>query len=199
MLYKPWPHWTRWCTSHNHQIQYLSNSKTTSNSCCINLDHTGPDGAQVTIIRYNIYQTLRLLVTRVVLTLASLDQKVYNSTWVQMYLRQSTNCGHYFNVSYWRRDRHFTWSSEPREGSAACSTKRLPSFSVILRPWVIVQTRESNPPPPALQSCALPTELIPPVQCETQNNEIQNMYTEILLHSTDECQPLDALKSSTTV
>ena len=31
-------------------------------------------------------------------------------------------------VSHWRRDSHFTWSSEPREGSAACSTKRLPSF-----------------------------------------------------------------------
>ena len=24
--------------------------------------------------------------------------------------------GHYFYVSYWRRDRHFTWSSKPREG-----------------------------------------------------------------------------------
>ena len=26
-----------------------------------------------------------------------------------------------FYVSYWRRDRHFTWSSEPRESLAACS------------------------------------------------------------------------------
>ena len=33
-----------------------------------------------------------------------------------------------FYVSYWRRDRHFTWSSEPREGLAACSTKVVPSF-----------------------------------------------------------------------
>ena len=41
---------------------------------------------------------------------------------------ERTNCGHYFYVSYWRRDRHFTWSSEPRESSAACSAKRLPSF-----------------------------------------------------------------------
>ena len=24
--------------------------------------------------------------------------------------------GHYFYVSYWRRDRHLTWSSEPVEG-----------------------------------------------------------------------------------
>ena len=35
-------------------------------------------------------------------------------------------------------------------------------FSVILRPWVLVRPRESNPRPPALQSSALPTELIPP-------------------------------------
>ena len=36
--------------------------------------------------------------------------------------------GHYFYVSYWRRDRHFTWSSEPREGLAACTAKGVPSF-----------------------------------------------------------------------
>ena len=35
-------------------------------------------------------------------------------------------------------------------------------FSVILRPWVLVRPRESNPRPPALQSSALPTELILP-------------------------------------
>ena len=35
-------------------------------------------------------------------------------------------------------------------------------FSVILRPWVLVQPRESNPRPPALQSSALLTELILP-------------------------------------
>ena len=40
----------------------LSISKTTSNSCYINLGLTGPDGVQVTIISYNIYQTLKLLV-----------------------------------------------------------------------------------------------------------------------------------------
>ena len=33
-----------------------------------------------------------------------------------------------FYVSYWRRDRHFTWSSEPREGPAACRAKEVPSF-----------------------------------------------------------------------
>ena len=44
-----------------------------------NLGRTGPDGVQVTIISYNIYQTLKLLVTHVVLTLVSLDQTVYKS------------------------------------------------------------------------------------------------------------------------
>ena len=33
-----------------------------------------------------------------------------------------------FYVSYWRRDHHFTWSSESREGLAACSGKAVPSF-----------------------------------------------------------------------
>ena len=33
-----------------------------------------------------------------------------------------------FYVSNWRRDRHFTWSSQPREGLACCSAKGVPSF-----------------------------------------------------------------------
>ena len=49
-----------------------------SNSCCINLGHTGPDDVQVTIIRYNIYQTLKLLI-HTVLTLVTLDQMAYKS------------------------------------------------------------------------------------------------------------------------
>ena len=40
----------------------------------------------------------------------------------------STIWGHHFYISSWRRDRHFTWSSEPREGLAACRTKTVPSF-----------------------------------------------------------------------
>ena len=35
-------------------------------------------------------------------------------------------------------------------------------FSIILRPWVLVRHRELNPRPSALQSSALPTELILP-------------------------------------
>ena len=60
-----------------NSYQYLTNSKTTSNSCSINLGHTGPDGVQVTIISYNIHQTLKVLVTRKVLTLVTLDQMAY--------------------------------------------------------------------------------------------------------------------------
>ena len=31
-------------------------------------------------------------------------------------------------VSYWRRDSHFTWSSEPCEGLPVCRAKEVPSF-----------------------------------------------------------------------
>ena len=41
---------------------------------------------------------------------------------------ESANWGHYINVSYWRPDYHFTWSSEPSEGLAICRVKRVPSF-----------------------------------------------------------------------
>ena len=41
---------------------------------------------------------------------------------------ESTNWGHYVYVSYWRQDRHFAWSSEPREGLAIFRAKQVPSF-----------------------------------------------------------------------
>ena len=46
----------------------------------------------------------------------------------QVIQHKNANWGHYFYVSNWRRDCHFTWSSEPREGLAACSAKEVPSF-----------------------------------------------------------------------
>ena len=61
------------------RIQYQSLVTILNNSCCINLGYTGPDDVQVTIISYNIYQTIKLLVTHVVLTLVSLDQMTYKS------------------------------------------------------------------------------------------------------------------------
>ena len=74
-----------------------------------------------------------------------------------MYLARGTNWGQYFNVSKWRQDRHFTWSSKTRQGLAACSVKGVPSF---LRHSALFLPRESNLRPSALQSSPLPTELI---------------------------------------
>ena len=68
---------------------------------------------------------------------------------------ESTNWGLYFNVPFWRRYCHFTWSSDPREDKA----KGVPSFLSYSRPWVLVRPRELNPRPPAQQSRALPIEL----------------------------------------
>ena len=40
-----------------------------------------------------------------------------------------SNRGRYFiSVSFWRLDRHFTWSSEPQKGVAACRAKAVPAF-----------------------------------------------------------------------
>ena len=48
-------------------------------------------------------------------------------------LHKSTNWGHYFYISNWRRDSQFTWSSKPREGLAACSAKGVPSILSYLK------------------------------------------------------------------
>ena len=85
-----------------------------------------------------------------------------------MYIQhESTNWGHNLNVSYWRRNRHFTWSSEPREGLAVYRAKRqCLHFSDIWRSWVLVRPHESSPLPPALQSSALLTEqILPRLKC----------------------------------
>ena len=52
-------------------------------------------------------------------------------------------------VPNWRRDRHFTWSSEPREGLAACTAKGVTSLLSYFK------TLSIGPAPgiePALQS-----------------------------------------------
>ena len=46
----------------------------------------------------------------------------------QCILHESTHWGHYFYVSNWRRDRHFTWSFERRERLAICRAKAVPSI-----------------------------------------------------------------------
>ena len=45
-----------------------------------------------------------------------------------MYLARKCQLGTLYYVSYWRRDRHFALSSEPREGLAICRAEVLPSF-----------------------------------------------------------------------
>ena len=77
-----------------------------------------------------------------------------------MYFHESTNWGHYFYVSNLRRDHHFTWSSEPREGKATCSANGVYSFLSFFKTLSIGPARESNPRLPALQSTVLPTELL---------------------------------------
>ena len=46
-----------------------------------------------------------------------------------MYLAQKVLIGDAISyVSYWRGERHFTWSSEPRDGLPVCRVKAVPSF-----------------------------------------------------------------------
>ena len=68
-----------------------------------------------------------------------------------------------FYVYNWRRDSHFTWSSEPREGPACCSAKGVPSFNRLFSDpeyWSGPRNRTRD-----LTLCsqhALPTELTLP-------------------------------------
>ena len=55
-------------------------------------------------------------------------RKKMHFIWVSKYFARKHYLGSLFLVSNWRRDRHFTRSSEPREGLPACSAKELPSF-----------------------------------------------------------------------
>ena len=58
---------------------------------------------------------------------------------------------------------YFTWSSASHAKVYPFAGRRkYLLFSATLRPWVLFRPRESNPWPPALQSSALPTELILP-------------------------------------
>ena len=69
--------------------------------------------------------------------------------WVCMFcFHESAYWGQYFYVSNWRRDWHFTWSSEPCEGLAVCRAKAVQCihFSVIRR-WVLVWPLGMNPCP----------------------------------------------------
>ena len=67
---------------------------------------------------------------------------------------------HYFYVSSdssWRWDCHFTWSSEPREGLAACSAKGVPSFLSYFK------TLSTGSPAPGIE----PATFCSTVKCST--------------------------------
>ena len=68
----------------------------------------------------------------------------------------------YFYVSYWRRDRYFTWSSESREGLVICRAKAVPSFLSHFKSLSVVPVPGIEPATSLFQSSALPTELFLP-------------------------------------
>ena len=63
----------------------------------------------------------------------------------QSILHESTNWGRYFYFSYWRRDRHFTLQSEPREGLAVCRAMGVPSFLSYFKTLSIGRTPRIEP------------------------------------------------------
>ena len=73
------------------------------------------------------------------------------------------NLGHFFYISYWRRDRHVRWSSESHKGLAVWRGKRSVFISQLFEDpeywsgpgWI-------EPATSRLQSSVLPTELIVP-------------------------------------
>ena len=79
---------------------------------------------------------------------------------VNVFSIESTNWGHYFYVSFGRRDRHFKWSSEPREGQAICRAKAIPSFFSHFKTLSVGPATGIEPAISALRSNALPTQLI---------------------------------------
>ena len=66
-----------------------------------------------------------------------------------------------FYVSNWRRDCHFTWSSEPRKGLAACTAEGVPSVLSYFKTLSIGPAPGIEPAisRSAVNTCALPTEL----------------------------------------
>ena len=66
-------------------------------------------------------------------------------------------------ISYWRRDCHFTWSSEPPEGVAISGQRPYHQFPFSLSPWVLVRPRENRARGlPLCKTSVLPAELILP-------------------------------------
>ena len=76
------------------------------------------------------------------------ERKAFYLSLHVLFSRKCLYWGQYFYVSNWRRDWHFTWSSEPCEGLAVCRAKAVQCvhFSVI-RCWVLVWPLGMNPCP----------------------------------------------------
>ena len=83
--------------------------------------------------------------------------------WVSMYLARKCQLGALYFTSP-NGDRTAILRGHPSHAKVQppAGQREYLHFSVILRPWVLVRPRESNPRPPALQTSALPTELILP-------------------------------------
>ena len=65
--------------------------------------------------------------------------------WVSRYLARTTNWGHFLNISLWRLDCHFTWSSKPCKGLAVCRAKEAPSFLSYFKTLSIGPTMGKEP------------------------------------------------------
>ena len=146
MLYSPWPHWIRWRTSHNQKLQYLSNSKTTRNSCCINLGLTGLDGVQLHL-SVKVF-TAKVLIVDTIFTSPAGDGTAM--------LR-----GH---------------PSHAKVQPLEVQRDYLRFSVVFKGPWVMFHNRESNPRPPALQLCALPIELTRLFSLRHRNTPLQHWW-----------------------
>ena len=66
--------------------------------------------------------------------------------------------------------------------------RRYLHLSVILRPWVMVRPRESNPRPPALQSNTLTTELILPWWFLPPCTQVSPIYLKMTAKAWNWCQ-----------
>ena len=82
----------------------------------------------------------------------------------QVIQHKNANWGHYFYVSNWRRDWHLRGHLSHAKVQPLAVQREYLHSSVIFKTlsYVLVRPRESNPRPSALQSNALPTELILP-------------------------------------
>ena len=90
-----------------------------------------------------------------------LKKKKMHFIWASMYLARKCYLGTLYFTSL-NGDGTAIFRGHPSHAKVQppAGQREYLHFSVILRPWVLVRPRESNLRTPALQSSALPTELI---------------------------------------